>query len=92
MHSIPEITPISELRHRQNELLAKLSEEPVILTQRGKGIAVLVGLDTWNRIMERLEDLEDALDAQEARLDAEPIVDFDEYVKQRGKRVSAAVK
>ena len=90
MRTIPEITPISELRHRQVELLAKLSEAPIVLTQRGKGVAVLASLDTWNRIVERLEDLEDAVDAQEARLDAEPSMDFDEYVKQRGAVVPPA--
>ena len=87
MPTIPEITPISELRHRQAELLAKVCDEPVILTQRGKGVAVLVSLAAWNRLMERIEDLEDAVDADEARRDAGPVLDFDDYVKRRGERV-----
>lgn len=38
----------------------------IIVTQRGEGKAVLVGLDRYNAILDRLEYLEDSLDALEA--------------------------
>jgi prevent-host-death family protein len=45
MRAIPELVPISQLRQRQSEVLARLSEGPVILTQHGQGAAVLVDLE-----------------------------------------------
>jgi prevent-host-death family protein len=66
MNAIPELMPISELRLRQSELLSRLSQGPVVLTQRGRAAVVLVDPDYWNQVMEELEDLRDALDALEA--------------------------
>ena len=62
MSAIPELVPISQLRLKQSEVLNRLSEGPVILTQHGQGAAVLVDLEQWNRMIEALEDLQDALD------------------------------
>ena len=87
MAAIPEIVGVSALRLRQNEILGKLSETPVILTQHGKPVAVLVSPEHWNRLIEELEDLRDALDVLEDRLNAEPTIDFDEYLARRGERV-----
>lgn len=61
--TIPQIYPISAMRQRQNEILAAVSHGPVVLAQRSKGVAVLVSLDMWNRLIQELEDLQDALDA-----------------------------
>jgi len=36
MNAIPRILPFSDLRIRQNEVLGMLSEEPIILSQRGR--------------------------------------------------------
>ena len=54
MGMVTEVLPISDLRHRQNEILASLQKGPVILTQRGRGAAVLLSLDEWNMLLERL--------------------------------------
>jgi len=79
---IPELVPISELRLRQSGVLNRLSESPVILTQHGRATAVMVNPTQWNQIVERLEFLEDSLDAAEvrARIDAgeEPVSDWSE--------------
>ena len=37
MNAIPEPIPISQRRLKQSEVLNRLSEGPVILTQRGQG-------------------------------------------------------
>ena len=91
MSTIPEVVPISELRIRQAEILEKLPDGPVVLARRGHATAVLVSLEKWNALMERLEDLEDALDALEIRAriasGEESLVDFDEYLASRGERV-----
>ena len=67
MSAIPKIVPLSDLRIRQAEVLAQLDDEPVVLAQRGRPAAVLVSVEAWNRLMERLELLEDSLEAAEAR-------------------------
>ena len=81
MRVLPEISPISDLRHRQKALLEKVSEEPVVLTQRGKGVAVLVGLKTWNELMEELEDLREFLEAKE---EDGPDVEWDDLKAEAG--------
>ncbi len=44
MDIIAEVAPISDLRRRQNQLIEHLAEGPVILTQRGRGTAVLLSM------------------------------------------------
>jgi prevent-host-death family protein len=88
MDIVPELIPISDIRQRQNEILARLIEGPVVLTQHGRGAAVLVSPDLWNSMVMQLEDLQDALDALESRQDA-GTVDFDDYLTRRGEHVPA---
>ena len=83
MPRMPDIAPISELRTRQRELLDQASNEPVVLTHRGKGVAVLVSIDRWNELMEEVEDLRDAADAAEARESADPTVSLNDYAAAR---------
>lgn len=53
-----------QLRDELASVLGRLSElEEVVITQRGEGKAVLVDLTRYNQLMERLEYLEDSLDA-----------------------------
>jgi len=87
MNAIPMTIPISDLRARQNEILAALSQEHIVLTQHGRPAAVMVSPREWNQLIAALEDLEDALDAAESRRDREPIVDLNDYLTQRGSRV-----
>jgi len=72
------------MRKRQAHVLKEISHRPVIFTQRGRGVAVLVSLDQWEQLMEQLEDLEDAVTALEARLsDADaPSIPLDEVLAE----------
>ncbi len=55
--------------------VARLGE--VVITQRGEGRAVLMDLDRYNQLIERLEYLEDTLDALEGQRDgAVPIAEL----------------
>ena len=67
MAIIPEIVPISDLRLRQSEVLDKLANGPVVLTQHSRARAVLVDMGQWRRLMEEMEDLQDALTSLQAR-------------------------
>jgi len=80
----PGIIPISEMRKRQAWVLDEIHRRPVVLTQRGRGVAVLLSLEQWEQLMERLEDLEDAMTALEARLSdtEEPSVPLDEVLAE----------
>lgn len=89
MDPMPEVVPISELRTRQNDLLEKAGEQPILLTQHGHAVAVLLGPDPYNRLLEHVEDLQLALDAVEARKAAEPVTELEEYLAERGEGVPA---
>ncbi len=68
MDMISEVAPISDLRRRQNELIEHLAEGPVILTQRGRGTAVLLSMERWKQLMHQVQELTEALeDAEDAR-------------------------
>ena len=86
---VPRIERISDLRVRQKEILADLSESPVVLTHHGRAAAVLVAAEQWNQLIGELEDLQDALSALESREELEPSVDLDDYLAKRGERVQA---
>lgn len=89
---VREVIPISELRKRQAEVLAALEKGPAILTQHGKGAAVLLSFDAYNHLLEELEDLQDAMDALEARQTSGERISLDAYLTKRGRRVSAAAR
>ncbi|MCW5878586.1 MAG: type II toxin-antitoxin system Phd/YefM family antitoxin [Anaerolineales bacterium] len=46
--------PLAEARRRFSALLSKLGEEPIMLTRRGKPVAVLLSLEEYERLR-RLE-------------------------------------
>ena len=55
-----DLTPISDLRVRSAELVAKVrrTKRPIVLTQRGRSAAVLEDIQEYERRSERLELLE----------------------------------
>ena len=67
MNRVPKIIPISKLRQTQKDVLAELSETPVVLTQHGEAVAVLVDRSQWNQLLEELEDWRDSYEALEER-------------------------
>jgi prevent-host-death family protein len=66
--TVPDLIPISELRQRQKDILDGLEREPVVLTQHGVAVAVLVDPRQWNALMAMVEDLDDTVAALESRL------------------------
>jgi len=90
MDPLPEVVPISEMRLRQNELLERVSDKPILLTQHGRAVAVLLGPEPYNRLLEQLEDLQLALDAAEVLAQREAVTDFEAYLAERGEHVPAS--
>ena len=51
MAKVPRIVPVTDLRQDAAAVLKKLqeSEEPLVITQRGRATAVLLNLDAYER-------------------------------------------
>lgn len=71
MNKMPPTIPISNLRNEQDEILALMDKEPVMLTQRGKARAALVSIEQWNHLMDVLETYRAHWRAESARVQGE---------------------
>ena len=62
-----DIRPLSEFRAAVATFVKQLHENrrPVVLTQRGRGVAVLVDVHEYEKMQERLEILEEVYRAEE---------------------------
>lgn len=51
MSKIPEIVPITDLRHDSSAVLKRVraSREPLIITQRGRAAAVMLSVEEYER-------------------------------------------
>ncbi|MCC7352131.1 MAG: tetrahydromethanopterin S-methyltransferase subunit G [Anaerolineae bacterium] len=68
MERMPAMAHVSDLRKRQAEILNSLKRGPVLLSSKTHTSAVLVSTQQWNKIVDRLEELEDTVDALMAEL------------------------
>lgn len=82
MNKLPQTATISDIRHRHLDVLHKAMDSPVMLSSNGKPVAVVVSPEQWDKIVERLEDLDDLVIGLEALLEleqgAETTTPFDE--------------
>ena len=69
MYPLPQISPITQMRNRQNELLAQLQQGPILLTQHSRPAAMLIDPAQWNQLMAELEILSDSVAALEAKIE-----------------------
>ncbi len=62
-----DIRPLSEFRAAVATFVRQIHEtrRPMVLTQRGRGVAVLVDVHEYERMQERLEILEEVYKAEE---------------------------
>lgn len=65
----PQIVPVTDLRMKHVQVFELLSKGPVILAQRSRPAAVLVSVELWDRLMERLDDQDDLIEVLQAELD-----------------------
>lgn len=72
---------ISEARPRLTHLVDDVSKggEPCFIIANSEIKAVLLGIEEYNALRERLEDLEDTLDILKAQLESEPSMPFGEH-------------
>ncbi len=73
---------MAEARPKLTQLVDEVSGggEPYLIVSGSKVKAVLVGINQYNDMLERLEDLSDAAELLQAELDKEPIMPFEEHL------------
>lgn len=61
------IIPKTDLRDRIRAELADLGDDTVVVTERGRPVAVVVGVERWNDQQEALEEMADRIAVLEHR-------------------------
>ena len=64
-----KVIPKTELRDRIREELSDLGDDALLITERGRPLAVVVSVGRWNGLQGRIEDLEDAVAILEHRFE-----------------------
>ncbi|MBI2328775.1 MAG: type II toxin-antitoxin system Phd/YefM family antitoxin [Chloroflexi bacterium] len=73
---------MAEARPRLTQLVDEVSSggDPCLIVAGSKVKAVLVGINQYNDMIERLENLSDAAELLQAELDEEPTMPFEEHL------------
>ena len=61
------VVPKTHLRDRIRAELESIGEDTVLITERGRPLAVLVGVDRWNELQQAIEELEETVAVLEHR-------------------------
>ena len=64
------IIPKTDLRDRIRAELADLGDDTIVVTERGRPVAVALGVERWNDLQLTVEELEDQVAVLEHRLGA----------------------
>jgi len=78
---------MAEARPKLTQLVDEVSGggEPYLIVSGSQVKAVLVGVNQYNDMVERLEDLSDAAELLQAELDQEPTIPFEEHLAKSKK-------
>lgn len=57
-----DIVPVTDFRKNTKSVLSKLTQAPIVLTQRSRPVAVLVDYASYNAQLKRLDELELLID------------------------------
>lgn len=73
---------MAEARPKLTQLVEEVSNggEPYLIVSGSRVKAVLVGINQYNDMIERLEDLSDSAELLQAELDQEPTMLFEEHL------------
>jgi len=73
---------MAEARPKLTQLVEEVSSggDPYLIVSGSRVKAVLVGINQYNDMMERLEDLSDSAELFRAELDREPTMSFAEHL------------
>jgi prevent-host-death family protein len=84
-----DIEPLSEFRKKTGDFVKRLKKEkqPIILTQHGKSVAVLMDVSESERFTKKLEMLEDLLEAKQ-QVELGKIYTMDQARERIGRHLS----
>ena len=68
MEPLPQMAPVSDLKHRHLDVFRRLKNGPVVLSNRSQPAAVLISPEKWNALAEYIDDLECSLEALQREL------------------------
>lgn len=68
MEPLPQMAPVSDLKHRHLDVFKRLKNGPVVLSNRSQPTAVLISPEKWNALAEYIDDLECSLEALKTEL------------------------
>ena len=68
MYPIPQMAPVSDLKHRHLEVFKRLKDGPVVLANRSRPAAVLISPERWDALLEYIDDLECGIEALKTEL------------------------
>ena len=60
MQLVPQIEPITRMARDHKALVDKLANGPVVLSSHSKAAAVMVSVQTWNQMVKRLQQYDEA--------------------------------
>jgi prevent-host-death family protein len=82
---------MAEARPRLTQLVEEVSNggEPYLIVSGSRVKAVLVGVNQYNDMIERLEDLSDSAEILQAELDQEPTMPFEEHLAKSKEQKSS---
>jgi len=84
---------MAEARPKLTRLIKEVNEagEPYFIISNSQLKAVIIGIDQYNDMIKRLEDLSDAAELLQAELDQEPTMPFEKHVKKlKGRKSSVS--
>lgn len=69
---VEDVLPISELRLRAAEVMKKIKEKqrPLVITQYGRAVAVLLDVNHFQELQDRLYELEDQVEVLEEEVES----------------------
>ena len=69
-----ELVPVTDARSRLNDLIrAVLPDRNVVLLRHGRPVGILIDPDRFEALIDRIEDLEDAISVLEHRADPDTV-------------------
>lgn len=81
---MPTMLPVTEAKPKMNELLRRAEAEDIYLARHGRPVAVIIGIDRYEELLDDLEDAKDRLSVHEALADSDDRVPYDEAVALAG--------
>jgi len=75
---------MAEARPKLTQLVEEVGNggEPYLILSNSQLKAVLLGIDQYNDMLERLEELSDAAELLQAELDQEPTMPFEKHIRE----------